>query len=512
MADDNFTFTIEKVTTATRIAKERAAAHWRNKEWFLWSNFGQQNQAVNPAWVDPYFENEWSYITNLPDTNPANLMTINAYFLYCWYKYKGYADYVIAALLYSHVVESKVTGGLWEAYTGAAGMHPFDGNAGNWLNGNGTVSYEDLKRFNPTLSPTSYTWFRGLQKAPETYVYYDPWSNDGGVTIGRQLCGVTEEGSYDSVRGPTGPDPDYIAMHGVSTPEGIKTYYYWRNSSVKRYTYYKGSFGYGLVQWTMWTEVRDLAGWLTGTFKSTVDTEYKPGYDPTTGKYYGCNKEWWLTTGNSRSKGIGQYHWQLNETLHLMILEFQRTNAMAASPIAHPELLAIGPNGCQYSEHGGGAADEGMYYGGWIDFSAKGATWDPDPHSPTYSTQHYDVGCTWDEWASGEFLTKQGVNQALLDQIAADPNPPYRKARLAMDILRCCYLRSAFNMPWKEALDYWLSCIEYWKDVWDIADIPRPREFPWLGFELDYYHKKQDDMMLLFAGRRKPHARRTLLF
>ena len=510
---ENWTFTQAKVETATQVAKQRAADHWRNKQWNLWTNFGTAQQDVNPGWVDPYFENEWTYLLNDPTTTPANLVTINAYFVYCWYKYKGYQDYVIAALLYSHTIESKITGALWESLRGAMAMHPFPGNAGNWLNvvnGVGSADYTNLKTFNPLLSAASYQWYLGYQIAPARSVYHADWSYDDGATIGTQLVGYAEAGSYDAVREMNGVDMNFVSQRAISTPEGIRTYYCWTNPNARRYTYYKSSFGYGLVQWTLWSELRSLCGWLSGSFKSTRDSSYIPGYDPQTATYYSCGPEWWTSTGNIRLQGFAHYHWQLNMTLQLMVLEFQRANAMKASPVAHPEYTQPPlnlENGLQWSERE--SEGEGRYYGGWEDNAAKGAKWNPATGGSPYE---YGVACSWDEWASGEYLTKPGVNANLLAEIEADPNPPYRKTRLAMDILRKCYLRSAFNFPNPEILDYWLDCIEYWKDVWDIADIPRPREFPWLGFELDYYHQQKEDTMLLLAGRRKPHARRAILF
>ena len=515
MAVDNFTFTLEKVEAATAIAKQRAAAHWRNKVWNLWLNWGESNQAVNPAWVDPVFENEWGYIHNDPDTNPANLMTINAYFCYCWYKYKGYSDITIAALLYSHTVESKITGATWESLSGSNFMHPFSGNAGNWFNDGENPSYTALEHFNPTKSATGYNgeWYLGTSLAPTRYITHADWSDDDGVTIGTATIGTAAAGSYDSVRGMYAGDPNYISHRAVSTSSGVQWYYCWTNSGTKRYLFTKEHFGYGLVQWTDWGELRNLCSYITGQFKSTAESDWIAGYNPLTGNYYTCGPEWWLTTGNQRSPGaFGTYHWQLNLVFQLMVLEFQRQNAMRASPVAHPEYTQppmSQENGFQWSE---GSQGEGRYYGGWSDTYAKGAKWNPATSGGSLYT--YNVACSWDEWASGAFLTKAGVNPNLLDEIAQDPDPPYRKVRLAMDIFRRCYLRSSFALPAPDAVTYWIKCTEYWNQVWSIADIPRPREFPWLGFELDYWHIDRDNkrFVALTQGRRKkPHVRTILL-
>ena len=514
---DNFTFTLEKVEAATQVAKQRAADHWRNRVWNLWLNWGESNQAVNPAWVDPVFENEWGFLLNDPTTNPPNMMTINAYYCFCWYKYKGYCDIAIAALLYSHTVESKITGATWESLRQALFMHPFEGNAGNWGGVNG---YGKLLGFNPTLSPRGYNnnWYWGADgKAPaKTIRFPGNWSTDDGNTITTNtIIGTVDSGSYDAVRDAYAADPDYLASGAITQGGQTIIFYHWRNENNKVYLHRKENIGYGLVQWTPFTELRTLCNRLSGQFKSTEDATWQPGYDPVTGTYYGPGVEWWWTDAahpppsgqNHTSPGFAINHWQLNLTLHLMVLEFQRTCAMAVSPVAHPELTQSPynqQNGFQWTN-----GRDGTYYGGWRDTYAKGATWDPDHHTPLYN-----VPCSWDEWASGAFMTKPGINQALLNEIAQDDDPPYRWIRLAMDIFRTAYLNTDFAFPAEDALSYWRQCIQYWNQVWSIADIPRPREFPWLEFELDYWHIDRDTkrfLSLATGRRRKPRVRTILL-
>lgn len=511
---ESWVFTREKVEAATQVAKQRVAEHWARKEWYLWKRFDSAGREVNPNWVDPVFENEWTYLENNPNTNPANIMTINAYIAYCWYKYKGYSDITIAALLYSHTVESKISGGRWESLRSALAMHPYGGNAGNWLNvgddGVGHASYDALIGFAPTASIKTIgnNWYLGPSKAPPYTFKHDQWSDDDGVTISDNVTILTcAAGSYDSVRGPS-INEAAIQHSAVQQPDGtFREYYHWR-SGVPKLTYTKGTFGYGLVQWTEWFRLREKCGWLSGSFKSTRESGYTPGYDPKTITYYTCGPEWWTTTGNSRSQGFAHYHWQLNLILHLMVLEFERANAMRASPVVHPNYPQ--PNGYQYTERDR-PGSEGVYYGEWTDASASSARWNPYGINP--SPGLYRSPCTWDSWASGDFLNNPNMDQDLINELNNDPDPPYRQVRLAMDIFRHCYLHTGIGktLPYPDAVSYWINCCNYWKDVWSINDIPRPREFPWLGFELDYYHQKRESALLI-AGRRKQHARRALLF
>lgn len=517
---DNWDFSLAKVQTATRIAKERAAAHWKNKVWNLWLHWGTPQQAPNPQWVDPVFENEWGYLQNDPNTNPANLVTINAYYCFCWYKYKGYCDTTIAALLYSHTVESKITGATWESLREGLFMHPFHGNAGNWLDG-GRTDYSALASFNPTLSARQYNgdWYQGANLAQSRNIYHDSWSEDDGATINNHvLIGQTGDGTYDSVRGAYAADPDYLATGYVIIGGERIVYYHWRNPNNKVYLCEKKNFGYGLVQWTDWWELRTLCDRLSGQFKSRLDTDWQPGYDPLTGTYYAPGIEWWWIDAahqppsglNHTSQGFAIHHWQLNLTLHLMALEFQRACAMAVSPVAHPELT-VSPynqqNGFQWSN-----GRDGVYYGGWRDTYAAGATWEPRTDSPNYCPYKYTVPCSWDEWASGAFMTKPGIDQRLLNAINKE-DTPYRWVRLAMDLFRTAYLNSSPAVPADNAIRYWMNCIEYWNSVWSIEDIPRPREYPWLEFELDYYHINQNNKRFLTIanGRRKKKHERTIL-
>ena len=132
-----------------------------------------------------------------------------------------------------------------------------------------------------------------------------------------------------------------------------------------------------------------------------------------------------------------------------------------------------------------------------------GATYDP---VPSHGALSFNLYCTWDQFRDGEFLTMGR------DEFKQHLTTDELKIRFAMDIFRVCYLHTGFgDFHFDQIIPYFWSCVNYWDTVWKIDDIPRPREFPWLGFELDYYHQKQETTLLI-AGRRKPHARRALLF
>ena len=483
---DNWTFSQARVEAATATAKQRVREHWARKQWFMWSN--QSARQLNPNWVDPVIENEYLALENNPNTNPADMMTINAYMIFCWYRYKGYCLHAIAALLSAHVQESRMQGGYWEGR-----VHPFTGPAGSMAD-NGGPGYSGLTNFDATASPGGCTWYNADGTPVPVRQYSYNWSDDGGNTFYTKAF-TYPAGTLEAAQGKKpNPASDYIVVGGQRI-----LYYYWPGG-VERYTYTQRNRGYGLVQWTDWPRLRDQTGYLTGTslrpFHSSP-SDALPGYDPQTATYYIFNYNDWDRVHEREgkdgyiAKGLGQYNWQLSLILHLMVLEFERQNAMARSPIYYPDL----PNGRQF----------GYYYvGEWSDTAANDATYDPSPGSGAYTLR---MNCTWDQFRDGDFLTMG--RQIFIDQLTTD----YRKIVFAMDVFRLCYLHTDYgNFGFDEIIPYWWQCVNYWDTVWKIDDIPRPREFPWLGFELDYYHQQKEDTMLLLAGRRKPHARRTILF
>ena len=126
---------------------------------------------------------------------------------------------------------------------------------------------------------------------------------------------------------------------------------------------------------------------ISGSMKAANEQEFSPGYDPQTGNYYTFSPYWKNHVGNITG-GYFQYHWQLSLTLHLMVLEFQRQNAMAVNTNVYPPTQGE-PNGKQYGAY---------YYGEWTDTSGVNAS------NVSGTRPRYTHNCTWDEWATDEIM------------------------------------------------------------------------------------------------------------
>lgn len=403
-------------------AKARAARQWTTENFNMWLEYNTRlnNAANNPRmpWVDPWFEHEIGGIYNGPGTaeSPdAYEMTQNLYMLYCWFKYKGYGDYALTALTTGTIQSSTMTGGLWQS-----GVHP----------------YSSLEGFDAAAVYTSNAgrspWFVGSQQATwqakawdaylQQWVYLDAPAGSWAAVRRSPIAMELEE-----IGGTIYLRPDYNPLHLI-----------WTQTEPNSGGYDQATVGYGLVQWTNYSDLVVEAG---------------------------------LTTPE------GSKHWQLNMTLQLMVLEYEREQAMT-----HPTQSG------------------GDYHGQWVDSAARNAFIEKDGTVYTYGDS-----CTWNDWRDDKPIAR------FLNRYPNVTFSHWDKVHIMMDVFRCCYLQTAYaDFGFEQKSTYVWNAIQYWTNNggWDVKDIPRARDIP--KCELDNYHVSTE-MLLLMVGRRKKRGARTIL-
>lgn len=425
-------------------AKQDAIARftrcWDSFHWNMWKTY---NSELDPDWVDPWYERELNGIFNGPSTgpnDPAYEMTQNAFGIYCWRRYKGYELYSMAAMFTAHTIESTVSGGLWEkTYAPYAGYAP---SGYPTVDGSG-INYRALIGFNATrigASPESYTWHHGGTIVPLWEAYaYDEY-------LEQTVSLVAPAGSWEAVnRYPI-----------IMTAESIDGQIYRRPEYPLKFNelapdpQYPGTGrGYGLVQWSPWVEL--------------------------------------VITAGAMLPDEGRKHWQLNLTLQLMVMEYERSEAMT-SP------------GHQYGPD---------YRGQWIDLNSVNG-WFTKQVGDNLIRINCPATCTWDQFATDYWVTDYTQRYAQQGIVLTD----WDKIQLQMEIFRVCYLHTAKNeqdLGFFQKSAYFLAAIRYWDSHggWNPAWIPRARDIT--ECELDQYHVSLDQFILLASRRRKHHARRTIL-
>ena len=204
--------------------------------------------------------------------------------------------------------------------------------------------------------------------------------------------------------------------------------------------------GYGIVQWTNWTRL--------------------------------------VRHARLAAPNYGGNHWQFNATLQLMTLEKERQISMSTAP-----------------------ADQSLpsYEGEWVNSYATRAYF-------TYNgtEYHYPYACTWDNWASGGYLS--WVETKCADLGITNPNTIENyKQLITFDILGRCYLHSShYNTNFSNLSsqrNYFKGAINYWNNSWDILDVPRARDIP--NTELDNLHIQAVAQDLAMATTNKRRGKRV---
>ena len=418
----------DKYDYARNSQKKRVRDHWLSLNWDRWVTY---NTVLNNTWVDPWFENEVTGITNNPPTiDPSTSeyrldgyqMLQNIYGVRCWLKYKGYNDYAMQGMITAFMQESTVSGGVWQD-----GYHPFATIVGG---------------FDPTVGP--------LGTSIGVYNQYYPWYRYSQIVDAYTVTQTDPNGIPQSIRADAGT---WIA----AKKPGILFDY---NPSTSQYTIrwdfntingYDGTGGaYGLVQWTPWGKIPQIADQV------------------------GLN---------------AKRYWQLNLTLQLMIIERERYWSSHEPPAGQGYL----------GQWTGALAVNALFtIRGWECRYGQSISWDD------YAND------SWIRWVNNRIVQLETDHSFTL----TDDEKEWCRRQLGISIWEHCFEQTSYiDSVWRSFYDksnYVMEAIRYWDTLETnddyIRDIPRPHDIPWPTFELDSYHY---EIIMPFLKRRdKTNARR----
>lgn len=264
---------------ATTLARARSQAQWNR-----WMNDPTSVNlwitpwtTQNPNWEDAWFETERGGFYNGAGTTAspdAYEVTQNAYFIYCWLKYKGYHQYCILTLLTIIWNECNMGMGSWEnslcpySFTFSTNPSSLIGWTPTRIGESGT-NYNYGWHLNGAIIPASTAY--ALDEV--THVQYSLTRPQGSWE------------AYNQWEIDTYTDPD-TGLERVRLVNGNPVFH----ESPNRLC----AIGYGIVQWTNWTRLVQHAEMAF------------PNY--------------------------GGSNWQFNATLQLMTMEWERATAMATDP------------------------------------------------------------------------------------------------------------------------------------------------------------------------------------
>lgn len=433
---DSWDYSNTIADNAKAIAIARSKRYWASFNWFMWKTF---NTVLNTTWEDPWKEQsiggshlyESGGITNeSPDYN----MTQNAYFIFAWLASHGYNKYSITAILTSWTNESTLTGGAWEG-----NYHPFES----------ILTTSQAAGFDPTINPNESAW--ALYNLSQTYWNYN-WRNGSNQLVFYQASATdtrihqtftvsTVPGSYDSIVNMGKPVETYTE---VDPGTGIE---YTRVRMPPRFdpnVYGSHGGGYGLAQWTPFSRLPALANNITPD---------------------------------------GNKHWQLNPTLQLEIMEYQRTLSRSSQT--------------------------GQYLGGWVDSNASYAKLIAGTN-----LVNYGASITWDQFASDSSVWINWVtDQAAYYGITSSAEIEWMKRQFAIEIWVRCYEQATYDysaLQFRMKSNYWFQCVERWFATgYDIADVPRSRDVKYCS--LDKYHVTPETLPLYINKKRGKHHVSTIL-
>lgn len=430
---DDYNINPARFELARQEAIARSKQQWNSWNVNMWKTYNTQ---LNSNWVDPWFEYESHLITN---ESPDWQITQNMYYVYCWLRYKGYADYAIIGLISTMIHESTIAGASWEG-----GHYPFESLIG--YNAEDTVHEQGAYYDNHwSVAGTPPAYSNGTLKTWRTS-WTTPAGVDYGPYTGRTWYKSAVAGSWDAVKEwPILTSRQMVPDVGSRImPVGWET----DELQFDRTVWKPDGRGYGLVQWTPWVKLPRLAAHF----------------------------------GSDAPK-----HWQLNGTLQLMILEYQR------------ELTAAGD-----SVNGEWTSSEAVTAGFMI----------------TSSGYYFSYGqsCTWEQFAADAFIP--WVEQTCANAVPPITDPDqidWAKRMTAMTIWVNCYEHAGnnpydyFGYNFPVITNYVKAAIQYWDVIgWDVKDIPRPRDIA--DCELDQYHTNPNQFSAVIGRRRKKKNVRAILF
>lgn len=407
---------------ARQTAKSRASNQWLSGNFNLWDTY---NTTLNTSWVDPWYEHETVGVTN---ESPTWQQTVNLYFCYCWFKFHGYSDYALTGILATFIHESTITGGEWEG-----GYHPYPG----------ATEYSSLIGYNASstspaaandVSYNALTWYTaGGSMVPQ-------WTS-APVTDevdGQDYVKIAPAGSWYAVR------RYEILFHYDDFGRVVvdnKPNCSWDTTRQGQGGYKGKGGGYGLAQWTPWTKL------------------------PTLAAHFGTD---------------ASNHWQLNPTLQLMIIEYQR------------ELSANGQAGAEWTD--GGARSAVLIVGANRISYGSDMTWE------------YFISDQWLLWVEAQFAYYGITDTTQIE---------WGKRQFAIALWGACYEHGGeydySHIGFEQISLYVYSAIRYWETNggYDIHDVPRARDIEYC--DLDQYHISTPVMVQIIGKRRKKHHVRTLL-
>lgn len=408
-------------------AKARAKAHW--DRWMVDPTSANMwttyNSVLNPNWVDPWFEHELYGNTNIAPSGNTEGFQ-ETQNMYMIYCYLKNKGWGKYAL--TALLASNRVESHVSGGVWQSGMHPYGtivGYDSTYITG--MANYTNWHSYNSVCTWTAYF-------------------TDESTGVDYEL--VADPGSWDAVK------KYYIATYedefGHRHPTRIPPVF--DRKSVNPKAYFRDSnVGYGLVQWTPFGVLISHAGHAV--------------------PYYGIR------------------HWQINLTLQLMVLEFERQCAMEASPDDQ------------------WAGDGHPYYGEWQDASAASGFF-------TYqgNSIYYGSPMTWDDWCNDAFV--QWAYDKCDELGITDPEARDWAARqTGMSIFGRAYLHNRYVDHSFQSSTLWIKrAIEYWDahGGGDIRDVPRPRDIP--NSELDQYHTSHGKLIAIISkGGNKKRCRRRIL-
>lgn len=420
---NDYTVSLQRYDDCRTVAKQRAATQWETFNFNMWNDY---NNTLNLNWIDPWYETEPYTIDN---DSPDYKQTVNMYYVYNWLKYKGYSDYAATAIISTMIHESSITGGAWEASN-----HPYS-----------TLIGWDATQTNPNGAYYNNNWYRGGSAPAYANGSAKTWTAYFTDYSGYVWSKPAVAGSWDAVK--EWPiKTERVMIEGVGLremPVGYDSGILVFDTSVWK----PDGRGYGLVQWTPWTKLPSMAAHF----------------------------------GSDASR-----HWQLNPTLQLMILEYQRERSAAGDS-------TVGEWTSNEATTAGFRINQSGYY-----FA-------------------YGQSCTWEQFASDSFIPWVESTCAAQEPPITGDDLEWAKRMTSMTIWVNCYEHAAanpydyFGYNFPQITLYVISAIRYWDLTgYDVKDIPRARDIE--TCELDQYHVMPANILsYVSVRRRKKRNVRTLL-
>lgn len=196
--------------TAMETAQQRSAQQWAKWRFNRFSDF--PTRTIDPEYIDPWYEYDLQ-------TPTAAERLVNAYYVWCYLRWRRYSNISIATVLWSMNLESGISGGVWQG-----GYHP-------------QGMYYD------TDDPTGETWVtRGGALVREVYEVETVIDPQTGLPVTQYVT----DGSGNRIVKYAAGSWAALTYSGDDLQASIP------------------ATGYAFVQWTPYLVLRSHAGYATG--------------------------------------------------------------------------------------------------------------------------------------------------------------------------------------------------------------------------------------------------------